>query len=83
MWAHGCLCTPIRTLLPAVFRDWRGFSYPEAHMIILGVILLILGYLLLGPILVTIGWIVLGIGLVLFLLGAIGGREIAGRRYWF
>lgn len=51
-------------------------------MIILGIILLILGFILSIPILWTIGIIVLIIGLVLMLLGATG-RAIGGRRhYW-
>jgi membrane protein implicated in regulation of membrane protease activity len=51
-------------------------------MIILGLILLILGFLLKVSLLWTIGIIVLVIGLVLALLGATG-RAVAGRRhYW-
>jgi Family of unknown function (DUF6131) len=51
-------------------------------MIILGIILLVLGFILSIPILWTIGIIVLLIGLVLMLLGATG-RAIGGRRhYW-
>ncbi len=51
-------------------------------MIILGVLLLILGFVLNIPILWTIGIIVLIVGLVLLLLGATG-RAIGGRRhYW-
>jgi Family of unknown function (DUF6131) len=51
-------------------------------MIILGLILLIVGFLLKIAILWTIGIVVLVIGLILMLLGAIG-RGIGGRRhYW-
>jgi hypothetical protein len=51
-------------------------------MIILGIVLLIVGFLLQIPILWTIGIVVLVIGAVLFLLGAVG-REVGGRRhYW-
>jgi hypothetical protein len=51
-------------------------------MIILGIILLLLGWLLDISILWTIGIIILVIGAVLYLLGAVG-RPIAGRRhYW-
>jgi hypothetical protein len=51
-------------------------------MIILGVILLIIGFIASIPILWTIGIIVLVIGLILLLLGMIG-RGIGGRRhYW-
>ena len=52
-------------------------------MIILGILLLIIGYIFTIPVVVTIGWIVAGIGLVLLLIGAVGNREIGGRRYWF
>jgi uncharacterized membrane protein HdeD (DUF308 family) len=51
-------------------------------MIILGVLLLILGFVLSIKILWTIGIIVLIIGLVLMVLGATG-RAVGGRRhYW-
>ncbi len=51
-------------------------------MIIIGIILLILGFLLKVAILWTLGIVVLVIGLILLLLGAIG-HEIGGRRhYW-
>ena len=51
-------------------------------MIVVGVILLLLGYFLLIPILETLGIIVLVIGVVLLCLGA-ANRPIAGRRYWY
>jgi hypothetical protein len=51
-------------------------------MIILGLILLIIGFVATIPVLWTIGIIILVIGLILALLGAIG-RGIGGRRhYW-
>jgi hypothetical protein len=52
-------------------------------VIILGVVLLIVGYLLAIPVLVTIGWVVAGVGLVLLLITAIGHREIGGRRWYY
>ena len=51
-------------------------------MIVLGLILLIVGYLLPLPILTTIGVILLVVGAILWLLGA-SGRPIGGRRYWY
>jgi hypothetical protein len=51
-------------------------------MIVLGIILLVLGYLLPIPILATIGWILLVVGAVLFVLGAVG-RPVGGRQYWY
>jgi hypothetical protein len=51
-------------------------------MIILGVILLIVGFLLKLAIVWTIGIVVLAAGLILVLLGALG-REVGGRRHYF
>jgi hypothetical protein len=51
-------------------------------MIVLGAILLILGFVLKIQILWTIGIILLVIGAVLWLLGSVG-RPVAGRRYWY
>jgi Family of unknown function (DUF6131) len=51
-------------------------------MIILGLILLIVGFLAKIAIVWTIGIVVLAIGLILVLLGA-AGRGVGGRRhYW-
>ena len=51
-------------------------------MIILGIILLIAGFLLKISILWTIGIILLLIGLVLAVMGA-AGRAVGGRRHYF
>jgi hypothetical protein len=51
-------------------------------MIVLGVILLVLGWLLKISILYTIGIILIIVGAVLFVLGSVG-RPVGGRRYWF
>ncbi len=51
-------------------------------MIIVGVVLLVVGFLLKIAILWTIGIILLVIGAVLLLLGMMG-REVAGRRHFF
>ncbi len=51
-------------------------------MIVLGVVLLILGFVFGIQILWTIGIILLVIGAVLWILGAMG-RPVAGRRVWF
>jgi len=51
-------------------------------MIVLGVILLIIGFLVKIAVVWTIGIVVLAVGLVLALLGAVG-RGVGGRRhYW-
>jgi uncharacterized protein DUF6131 len=51
-------------------------------MLILGLILLLLGFLLKVSILWTLGIILLVVGAVLFLLGSTG-RQVGGRKHWF
>lgn len=51
-------------------------------MIILGIILLVAGFVLKVAILWTIGIVVLVAGLILVLLGATG-RAVRGRRHYF
>ena len=51
-------------------------------MIVLGVVLLILGFVFLIPILKTLGILVLVIGAVFWIMGSTG-RPVAGRRYWY
>jgi hypothetical protein len=51
-------------------------------MIVLGIILLILGWLLGVGILWTIGLILVAIGLILAILGAMG-RAVGPRRYYW
>ncbi|WP_245645142.1 DUF6131 family protein [Pseudonocardia acaciae] len=51
-------------------------------MIVLGVILLVIGWLTGISILYTVGGILLVVGLVLLLLGSVG-RPVAGRRWYF
>ena len=52
-------------------------------MIILGLILLIAGWLLNIGILSTIGWILLAVGLILLILGALNRPVFGGRRYLY
>ncbi|MHA3701865.1 DUF6131 family protein [Jatrophihabitans sp. YIM 134969] len=51
-------------------------------MIVLGLILLIIGFVAHIPILWTVGIILIVVGAILSLLGA-AGREIGGRRTWY
>jgi hypothetical protein len=51
-------------------------------VIVLGIILLIVGYLLPIPILYTVGWVLLVVGAVLWVLGA-AGRPVLGRRHYY
>lgn len=60
--------------------SWR---YVRRHaVIILGIVLLILGFIIGSSILWTIGIILLVIGAILWILGSMG-RAVGGRRhYW-
>jgi fatty acid desaturase len=60
----------------------RQFAVRELIMIVIGLILLIIGFILSIPILWTLGIIVLVIGLGLALLGAIG-HAVGGRRHYY
>ncbi|MFQ6394247.1 DUF6131 family protein [Nocardia sp. KC 131] len=51
-------------------------------MIVLGVILLVVGFIFGIPILWTIGIVVLVVGLVLLLMGSMG-RAVGGRRHYY
>ena len=51
-------------------------------MVIVGLVLLLLGFLLGIPILWTLGIILVIVGLILMLVGR-SGRTVGGRRYWF
>ncbi len=51
-------------------------------MIVLGIVLLVLGFLFNISILWSIGVVLLVIGAVLWILGSVG-RPVAGRRYWY
>ena len=51
-------------------------------MIVLGIILLIVGFVAKIAILWTIGIILVVVGAILALLGR-AGREVGGRRHWF
>jgi uncharacterized protein DUF6131 len=51
-------------------------------MVILGLVLLIAGFVLSIPILWTLGVIVLVIGLILMLFGSMG-RAVGGRRHYY
>lgn len=50
-------------------------------MLVLGVIILVVGYLVGIGVLVKIGWILVAVGLILLLLGVVG--HPVGGRYWY
>jgi hypothetical protein len=52
------------------------------QMIVLGLILLIIGFIASVPILWTIGLILVVVGLVLVVLGSMG-RAVGGRRHYY
>ncbi|MCW2596813.1 MAG: putative rane protein [Jatrophihabitans sp.] len=51
-------------------------------MIVLGVVLLIIGFVAGVNIIWTLGIIAIVVGAILAIVG-MGGREIAGRRHWY
>ena len=51
-------------------------------MIVLGVVLLVIGFIFAVPILWTLGIILAIAGVILALVG-MGGREVAGRKHWY
>jgi hypothetical protein len=89
----GRICLPqsnIRRIEIAMLRVQRRHpqrpkgccSVKELTMILLGVVLLIIGFVFTVPIIWTLGIILVVVGAVFALLG-MGGREIAGRRHWY
>jgi Family of unknown function (DUF6131) len=60
----------------------RQFDAQEERMIILGIILLLVGFIAKIAILWTIGIVVLVIGLILVALGSMG-RAVGGRRHYY
>ena len=66
--------------------EWHeGMLCAEAEgdtMIVLGLILLVIGFLASIPILWTLGIILVVVGAVLWILGSTG-RAVAGRRHWY
>lgn len=70
--------TPL-TVAPA--QAWR-VGQGGIQVIVLGIVLLIIGFIAHVPILWTLGVVVLVIGAILFLLGS-AGHALGGRRhYW-
>jgi hypothetical protein len=51
-------------------------------MVVVGIVLLLLGWFFHFPLIETLGLILLVIGAVLWLMGSVG-RPVAGRRYWY
>jgi uncharacterized membrane protein len=72
------------TVLGAFSRSGRTFrpTVRRVVVIILGLVLLLLGFLLKISILWTIGIILIVVGAVLFLLGSTG-RAVGGRRHYY
>jgi len=71
----------------AMLKLFKKFGFTTAskgspQVIILGIILLVLGYVLGIGILTTLGIILVVVGAILAILGATG-RAVGGRKYWF
>ena len=60
----------------------RSYAWIGLTMIVLGIILLVIGYFTGLSLLYTIGGILLVIGVILWVLGAVG-RPVGGRKVWF
>lgn len=78
-WAPRCLATLFFGHYP---RQISVVSGQEDLVIIVGLALLIAGFLLKIAVLWTLGIIILVIGLVLMLLGGMG-RAVGGRRHYY
>lgn len=73
------VCVRARVRAPCSGQQLKGAKH---HMIILGLILLLIGWLASISILTTIGIILIVIGVVLWILGATG-RAVGGRKVWY
>lgn len=51
-------------------------------MIVVGIVLLLLGYLIPVPLLAWLGWILVVVGVIFWVLGATG-RPVGGRTRWW
>jgi uncharacterized membrane protein HdeD (DUF308 family) len=67
---------------PRVTAGHKWDLAPGGTMIVLGVILLLIGWITHISIISTVGTILLVVGLVLLLLGS-AGRGIGGRRWYY
>jgi hypothetical protein len=66
----------------SVFVDCTLDNRTETPVIVLGLVLLVLGFLLKISILWTIGIILLVVGAVLYVLGSTG-RAVGGRKHYY
>jgi hypothetical protein len=68
---------------PQVRRRFDDHTFDQGvGVIILGVVLLVLGFVFSIPVLWTIGIVLIVIGAILALLGT-AGRAVGGRRHWY
>ena len=68
-----------KEVIPPAYNE---IDRSDPTMIILGVILLLIGYFTGLSLLYTIGGILVVVGVVLWLLGAVG-RPVGGRKAWY
>lgn len=75
----GAVCTGY----PVPYPEADRLGHSEVRrMIILGLILVVVGYLTSISILITIGVVLLVVGAILAILGATG-RAVGGRAHWY
>jgi hypothetical protein len=72
----------VGSTLPAHAEEPPTQREMEPQMIILGVVLLVVGFVVGIPVLVTIGGILLVIGVILWILGTMG-RAVGGRKHYY
>lgn len=66
----------------SAYRQFGWLQQMGFTMIVLGIVLLVVGYFAGISILYTIGGILVVVGIVLWILGAVG-RPVGGRKVWF
>jgi hypothetical protein len=69
-------------VLPTINPGREKATYKGATMIVLGLVLMLIGFIAKIPILWSLGILVAVVGVVLMLLG-MAGREIGGRRHYY
>ena len=78
----GDLGAPAIVPMARWLPDQTGYDEQENTLIVIGIILLIIGFIAKVAIIWTIGIAVVIIGAVLAIAG-LAGREIGGRKHWY
>jgi hypothetical protein len=80
--ARSIGATPVPGTSRTVATLGRYTELGATAVIILGVVLLIIGFLFHVPIIWTLGILAIVVGAILALVG-VAGREVGGRRHWY